>query len=167
MELELIGMRDGEKTQWEGEDHRKRRHRKEKLKIKRTKKLTEFQMVFLHHQGNVLLSQPQDEHNETIEQVTARHQTDPKVGLTRHEVEQRLARDGPNVLTPVKKKPEWLVFLEQFTSVFAMLLWVGAFLSFVLLKAFSLALTTTHLISSPMVSTLRESITFAIRLPLW
>ena len=73
----------------------------------------------------------QEEHKETIEQVIVRHKTDLKVGLTSDEAQHRLARDGPNVLTPIKKKPEWLVFLEQFTSVFAMLLWTGAFLSFV------------------------------------
>lgn len=60
-----------------------------------------------------------------------RHKTSLRDGLTKEEAARRLQTDGPNVLTPAKKKPEWLVFLEQFTSVFALLLWVGAFLSFV------------------------------------
>lgn len=73
----------------------------------------------------------QEEHKETIEAVLARHKTNLDTGLTSAEAAERLRRDGPNVLTPVKKKPEWLVFIEQFTSVFACLLWIGAFLSFV------------------------------------
>lgn len=63
--------------------------------------------------------------------MVARHKTDLNVGLTSAEAAERLSRDGPNVLSPPKTKPEWLIFIENFTSVFALLLWIGAFLSFV------------------------------------
>lgn len=71
------------------------------------------------------------EHKESIEEVVARHKTDLRSGLSSADAEARLARDGPNILSPAKRKPEWLVFIEQFISVFALLLWIGAILSFV------------------------------------
>lgn len=116
-------------AQWEDHEKKKRREAKRKQK-KGKKKETEFHMVPVPRTLAELIHL-QEEHKESIEAVLARHKTNLDTGLTSAEAAERLRRDGPNVLTPVKKKPEWLVFIEQFTSVFAMLLWIGAFLSFV------------------------------------
>lgn len=42
----------------------------------------------------------------------------------------RLARDGPNALTPPKTTPEWVKFCKQLFGGFSLLLWIGALLCF-------------------------------------
>lgn len=52
-------------------------------------------------------------------------------GLTEVEVQKRLERYGPNVLTPPPRMPEWKRFLLQFKNIFLVLLNVCAILSIV------------------------------------
>ncbi|HTG01451.1 MAG TPA: HAD-IC family P-type ATPase [Nitrospirota bacterium] len=52
-------------------------------------------------------------------------------GLAQEEAETRLERFGPNLLKEVKGKPLPLRFIENLTSFFALLLWVGGVLSFI------------------------------------
>ncbi len=49
-----------------------------------------------------------------VDEVVALLQTDPERGLEQDEVERRLRRFGPNVLTTEKGRPAWLRFLLQF-----------------------------------------------------
>ncbi len=52
-------------------------------------------------------------------------------GLTAREVDDRLRRDGPNVLPTQRPPPAWHVFVEQFVHFFAIMLWVASGLAFV------------------------------------
>jgi hypothetical protein len=62
---------------------------------------------------------------------TSVNAADPKksLGLTVAEAAMRLARDGPNVLTPPKKVPEWIKFLRQLVNPFLLLLQAAGGLS--------------------------------------
>jgi hypothetical protein len=62
---------------------------------------------------------------------TSVNAADPKksLGLTAAEAAMRLARDGPNVLTPPKKVPEWIKFLRQLVNPFLLLLQAAGALS--------------------------------------
>ncbi|MHA1451328.1 MAG: cation-transporting P-type ATPase, partial [Promethearchaeota archaeon] len=50
-------------------------------------------------------------------------------GLTNDEAKARLGRYGPNELAAGKKKPKWLVFLEQFNDFLIYILIAGALIS--------------------------------------
>lgn len=52
-------------------------------------------------------------------------------GLTSAKVEEVLARDGPNALSPPRTTPEWVKFCKNLFGGFAMLLWIGAILCYV------------------------------------
>lgn len=51
-------------------------------------------------------------------------------GLTPARVQEILARDGPNSLTPPPTTPEWVKFCRQLFGGFSLLLWIGAILCF-------------------------------------
>jgi magnesium-transporting ATPase (P-type) len=53
-------------------------------------------------------------------------------GLSDLEAKGRLAQHGPNILTPVKTKPAWLVFLECFLNLFNVLLLLCCVFTFIL-----------------------------------
>ncbi len=65
-----------------------------------------------------------------IEDIYKELRTDSR-GLSENEAAIRLERFGPNVLKEVKGKPLPLRFIENLTSLFALLLWTGGILSFV------------------------------------
>merc|ERR1739838_516363 len=71
-----------------------------------------------------------DEHSIPLEELYARHETDPDKGLTSAKAAEFLARDGPNALTPPKTTPEWIKFAKNLFGGFATLLWIGAILCF-------------------------------------
>ena len=50
-------------------------------------------------------------------------------GLSLQEVKERQATYGPNQLKESKKEPIWLTFFRHFTSLMALLLWVGGFIA--------------------------------------
>lgn len=52
-------------------------------------------------------------------------------GLNEEEALLRLERDGKNKLTENKGKPVWRAFLENFTSLMAILLWVGGIVAII------------------------------------
>ena len=52
-------------------------------------------------------------------------------GLSRQEVEHRLAEFGPNRVEAVAREPLWLTLLREFTHFFALILWLAAGLAFV------------------------------------
>lgn len=75
------------------------------------------------------------EHKVSVEELCRRVGTDPDNGLSPKEADNRLARDGPNVLSPPKVIPWYIKLLKQFGNFFAILLQVGSclcFLSFIL-----------------------------------
>eukprot|EP00954_Amorphochlora_amoebiformis_P000625 49402-Amorphochlora_amoeboformis.AAC.2 len=74
---------------------------------------------------------PMDEHTLDIEEVTAKHKTDIKEGLTHEEARARLARDGPNELSPPPSLPWYVVFMQHMTGFFSLLLWGAAVLCFI------------------------------------
>jgi len=51
-------------------------------------------------------------------------------GLTRQEAEERLRRDGPNILPAPAGPPAWRQLLGQMVHFFALLLWVAGGLAF-------------------------------------
>ncbi|XP_070549083.1 sodium/potassium-transporting ATPase subunit alpha-3-like isoform X2 [Ptychodera flava] len=71
-----------------------------------------------------------DDHKIPIDELYARHQTNPETGLTAAQAKEKLARDGPNALTPPKKTPEWIKFCKNLFGGFSTLLWIGAILCF-------------------------------------
>jgi Ca2+-transporting ATPase len=66
-----------------------------------------------------------------IQKVFEKFKT-PKTGLTEQEVAKRLEEYGPNEIKEVKGRPLILKFLENFYHLFAILLWIGAILSFLI-----------------------------------
>jgi P-type Ca2+ transporter type 2C len=52
-------------------------------------------------------------------------------GLSQEEVKKRLQHYGQNIITEVKGKPLWIRFLENFTHLLAILLWVGGIVALV------------------------------------
>ena len=71
------------------------------------------------------------EHTMDLEELKEKLQTNTDEGLTSSEAKARLARDGPNSLTPPKKTPEWIKFFKIMFGGFAGLLWSAAVLCFV------------------------------------
>ncbi|KAK7081036.1 Sodium/potassium-transporting ATPase subunit alpha-1, partial [Halocaridina rubra] len=72
-----------------------------------------------------------DEHKIPIDDLYHRLTVNPDIGLAQKEAERRIARDGPNALTPPKTTPEWIKFCKNLFGGFAMLLWIGAILCFI------------------------------------
>lgn len=56
-------------------------------------------------------------------------------GLDGPEATRRLQEFGPNHIEEAQGKPLWLRFLEQFTHLFALILWVAVALEIALLVA--------------------------------
>ncbi|EGD77433.1 sodium/potassium-transporting ATPase subunit alpha [Salpingoeca rosetta] len=52
-------------------------------------------------------------------------------GLSTEEAQHRLEEDGPNVLTPPKRTPQWVIFLRQLLDPFMLMLLAAAILSWV------------------------------------
>lgn len=72
-----------------------------------------------------------DDHELSLEQLKEHYKiADLDVGLSEQDAAERLARDGPNILTPPPTKPEWQKVVHEMVGGFAILLWVGAGLSF-------------------------------------
>ena len=77
------------------------------------KNLTEFQLNYIEMKGNEM-------EKEYIEN-----------GLSKEEVELRQKTYGPNSLPEPKKTPKIIKFLGEISSVFSILLWIAAILSFI------------------------------------
>lgn len=70
-------------------------------------------------------------HKEKSKQVLDRLRTDPARGLDLADAASRLARYGPNVLSPPFRRPLWKKALKHFTDFFSLLLQFAALLCFV------------------------------------
>jgi sodium/potassium-transporting ATPase subunit alpha len=71
------------------------------------------------------------EHKLPVEELATLLKVDFQTGLTEVDAEARLLANGPNSLTPPKRTPMWLKFLHHLVGGFAMLLWVGSVLCFI------------------------------------
>ncbi|XP_067007033.1 sodium/potassium-transporting ATPase subunit alpha-like [Anabrus simplex] len=72
-----------------------------------------------------------DDHKISLDELYHRYNTDPDYGLSHAQAKQNLERDGPNVLTPIKKSATWVRFLKTMFQGFSLLLWAGSLLCFV------------------------------------
>lgn len=72
-----------------------------------------------------------DEHKISVDALYARYATDPNMGLTSMRVEEIYSVFGPNVLTPVPRLPEWVIFCKNLFGGFSIILWVACFLCLV------------------------------------
>ena len=72
-----------------------------------------------------------DIHQISFDELYVRLGTNPVTGLDEDEASARLQRDGPNKLTPPKKKSEILKFVHNVFGGFGMLLWVGGLLALI------------------------------------
>lgn len=84
------------------------------------------------------LASENDEHLITLNELEERYNTSFNVnepakslGLTFDESLERLTRDGKNLLTPPKQKPEIVKYLQGFTNFFMILLMAAGILSMV------------------------------------
>jgi sodium/potassium-transporting ATPase subunit alpha len=89
-------------------------------------KTTELTSTKLHDDSNDIT-----EHKLSHEEVAELLKVDFSTGLTEAEAEKRLEENGPNALTPPKRTPLWLKFLQHLVGGFAILLWVGSLLCFI------------------------------------
>ncbi|XP_022907942.1 sodium/potassium-transporting ATPase subunit alpha-like [Onthophagus taurus] len=72
-----------------------------------------------------------DDHIISLDELCERHTTDPINGLHSMVAEERLRINGPNCLELPKGKSSWAILAAYMFGGFSMLLWLGAFLSFV------------------------------------
>jgi P-type Ca2+ transporter type 2C len=68
-------------------------------------------------------------YRQSVEDVLAALESDPRSGLSEREARARLERYGRNELTAEKPVPAWRKFLAQFTDVLVVLLLVAALIS--------------------------------------
>lgn len=67
-----------------------------------------------------------EDHKLTIEQLVAKYDTHLTQGLSKDLAAIRLARNGPNTMTPPKPQSEFYKFAKHLFSGFSNLLWLGA-----------------------------------------
>jgi hypothetical protein len=67
-----------------------------------------------------------DEHRITLEELTARFQTNIETGLTAQQAQETLTKNGRNALTPPPEVPEWVKFGKLLFGGFSGLLWVSS-----------------------------------------
>ncbi|XP_017872777.1 PREDICTED: sodium/potassium-transporting ATPase subunit alpha-like isoform X1 [Drosophila arizonae] len=80
-----------------------------------------------------------DNHKIPLEDLLKRLGTDPHLGLSHSAAKLRLELDGPNMLTPIPKTPQCIIFIRNMFGGFAILLWSGSILCFV---AYIIQITT-------------------------
>ncbi|KAL3101947.1 hypothetical protein niasHS_003356 [Heterodera schachtii] len=78
----------------------------------------------LHHEMKTT------DHKLSMDELAQKYGTDLENGLTSAKAEELLKAHGPNALEPPKTVPEWVKIAKTQMSGFALLLWVGAVLSF-------------------------------------
>ena len=79
-----------------------------------------------------------DIHKVPVEELCKRFSTSIEHGLTSAQASTNLEKYGLNALTPPPSTPQWLVFCKHLFSGFAMLLWFGAVLCFIVYTVQSL-----------------------------
>lgn len=91
------------------------------------KKMTEAEKKQHELKKNVSLT----EHKEELGDLMSRLNTTLESGLSGSQVTELQAKWGPNMLTPPKETPLWLMFIQELTGFFSLLLWFGGILCFV------------------------------------
>jgi len=91
------------------------------------KKMTAAEQKAHDLKRNVALT----EHKEDLDELLKRLGTNVEVGLSDAMVEELQAKWGPNMLTPPKETPLWIMFIKELTGFFSLLLWLGGILCFV------------------------------------
>lgn len=71
------------------------------------------------------------EHTEELSSLLARLNTDANLGLKEDKYKEAYQKFGPNKMTPPPTTPEWVKFLKEISSGFALLLWAGGILCFI------------------------------------
>jgi magnesium-transporting ATPase (P-type) len=71
------------------------------------------------------------EHMLSLDEIAQKYDTNYETGLSSAEAARRLEADGPNRLTPPPVTPLWVKFVMHLFGGFAMLLWIGAVLCFI------------------------------------
>lgn len=71
------------------------------------------------------------EHTEELSSLLARLNTDANLGLKEDKYKDAYQKFGPNKMTPPPTTPEWVKFLKEISSGFALLLWAGGILCFI------------------------------------
>ncbi|XP_007517265.2 potassium-transporting ATPase alpha chain 2 [Erinaceus europaeus] len=72
-----------------------------------------------------------DDHKLSNKDLERKHDTNIVTGLSSTQATERLARDGPNTLTPPKETSEVVKFFRQMVGGFSILLWIGAVLCWI------------------------------------
>lgn len=95
-------------------------------------------------------------YTKSIEQVTKDLQTDPQKGLTTSEAENRLQKNGPNVLKEEKGKSALFILLSQFKSFLIVILIAASIVSFALGETLDAALILAIVILNGVVGFIQE-----------
>eukprot|EP00741_Cyanophora_paradoxa_P006335 tig00000980_g6142.t1 len=72
-----------------------------------------------------------DDHQIPMEELCRRYETDLERGLTQATFQAHLQQYGPNALTPAKVTPQWVKWLMQMVTPFAIIMWIAAVLCFI------------------------------------
>ncbi|KXZ41630.1 hypothetical protein GPECTOR_353g109 [Gonium pectorale] len=86
---------------------------------------------FNDKQKNLRKDLPIVAHEFSLEELAAKYNVSFERGLTSAQVEDSRNKHGQNRLTPPKVKPAWLLYVEQFTDFFSLLLIAGGVLCFI------------------------------------
>ncbi|KRL41473.1 cation-transporting ATPase [Liquorilactobacillus nagelii DSM 13675] len=78
--------------------------------------------------GMKTLTISQQAAKEDVETVLEKFNSS-EAGLTNLEAQKRLKQNGPNTIQKIKRKPEWQVFLGNFVSLMAILLWISGLIA--------------------------------------
>jgi len=76
-------------------------------------------------------AQPRIWHTMTRDATAEQLEANPADGLNSSEVEQRLEKFGPNVMSETKEEPLWLQFLKQYKDYMRIVLTIAAVASFI------------------------------------
>ncbi|KAG2500240.1 hypothetical protein HYH03_001818 [Edaphochlamys debaryana] len=82
-------------------------------------------------QKNLRKDLPIVAHEFSLEELAAEYNVSLSAGLTSQQVVESRAKHGENRLTPPNIKPKWLLYLEQYTNFFSLLLIAGGILCFI------------------------------------
>lgn len=75
--------------------------------------------------------QSMDEHLHSAEDIAIRYATDLTAGLRSSKIDELLVQYGHNELTPPKTRHVLLLFMDNMTGFFSLLLWGAAILCFI------------------------------------
>ncbi|KXZ52251.1 hypothetical protein GPECTOR_10g882 [Gonium pectorale] len=82
-------------------------------------------------QKNLRKDLPIVAHEFSLDELAAEYNVSFEKGLTSAQVEESRKKHGENRLTPPKVKPAWMLYLEQYTNFFSLLLIAGGVLCFI------------------------------------